>query len=101
MTTKIIGIGDNGSESLPALYESFIKESDCLVGGERQLNFFPHYEGKKISIKGKLTELVEKLQNETGNIVVLASGDPLIYGIGSYLSKKVNAEIYPNVSSIQ
>ena len=101
MTIKIIGIGDNGRQSLPPLYETMIDESECLVGGERQLSFFPHYQGKKMVIKGGLTKLVNKLQQETGNIVVLASGDPLFYGIGSYLSKKLNAQIYPNVSSIQ
>src|SRR5699024_8742597 len=101
MTIKIIGIGDNSRQSLPPLYETMIDESECLVGGERQLSFFPHYQGKKIVIKGGLTKLVNKLQQETGNIVVLASGDPLFYGIGSYLSKKLNAQIYPNVSSIQ
>ncbi|PWA12202.1 cobalamin biosynthesis protein CbiE [Pueribacillus theae] len=101
MTIKIIGIGDNGKESLPPLYETFIDESECLMGGERQLAFFPNYAGEKITIKGGLSPLVERLQSETKNIVILASGDPLFYGIGSYLSKKVDAEIYPNVSSLQ
>lgn len=101
MTIKIIGIGDNGKESLPPLYETFIDESDCLMGGERQLAFFPNYAGEKITIKGGLSSLVKRLQSETRNVVVLASGDPLFYGIGSYLSKKIDAEIYPNVSSIQ
>src|SRR5690625_3068310 len=101
MTIKVIGIGDNGRESLPPLYETFIEESDCLIGGARHLAFFPQYEGEKMIIQGGLTKLVERLQSETRNAVVLASGDPLFYGIGSYLSKKVDIEIYPNVSSIQ
>jgi precorrin-6Y C5,15-methyltransferase (decarboxylating) len=33
--------------------------------------------------------------------VILASGDPLFYGVGSLLSKKLNVEIYPHLSSIQ
>lgn len=101
MTIKIIGIGDNGKASLPPLYETFIAESECLIGGERQLAFFPNYAGEKIVIKGGLSALAERLQAETRNAVVLASGDPLFYGIGSYLSKKVEIDIYPNVSSIQ
>lgn len=32
---------------------------------------------------------------------MLASGDPLFYGIGSYLSTKLDVEIYPYLSSIQ
>lgn len=99
MTIKIIGI--SGKENLPPLYETFIDESECLVGGERHLAFFPNYAGEKVVIKGGLTKLVECLKSKNKNTVVLASGDPLFYGIGGYLSKKLDAEIYPNVSSIQ
>ncbi|MEW9672003.1 precorrin-6y C5,15-methyltransferase (decarboxylating) subunit CbiE [Ammoniphilus sp. 3BR4] len=98
---KVIGIGDNGKESLLPIYLNWIKESEILVGGERQLDFFPEYTGEKIVIKGGLTALADRLQSETRRTVVLASGDPLFYGIGGYLSKKCNADIFPNASSIQ
>ncbi|WP_408010308.1 precorrin-6y C5,15-methyltransferase (decarboxylating) subunit CbiE [Pseudalkalibacillus sp. A8] len=98
---KVIGIGDQGKESLLPLYKKWIDESEVLVGGERQLSFFPDYTGEKIVIKGGLSSLVERLQEETGHVVVLASGDPLFYGIGGYLSKKMKVEIYPYSSSIQ
>lgn len=100
-TIKLIGIGANGKASLLPMYETWINESECLIGGERQLAFFPDYLGEKILIKGGLTTLVNDLKNETRNIVILASGDPLFYGIGSFLASKVNLEIYPNISSIQ
>ena len=32
---------------------------------------------------------------------MLASGDPLFFGIGGYLSSKINIEVYPYLSSIQ
>ncbi|MDQ0160994.1 precorrin-6y C5,15-methyltransferase (decarboxylating) subunit CbiE [Aeribacillus alveayuensis] len=98
---KLIGIGDNGKESLLPIYEKWIYESDILVGGERHLSFFPDYNGEKISIKKGLKELVNRLQHETKKIVILASGDPLFYGIGSFLASKINLDIYPNVSSVQ
>ena len=44
---------------------------------------------------------MERLQKETRPTVVLASGDPLFFGIGGYLSSKINIEVYPYVSSIQ
>ena len=44
---------------------------------------------------------MEQLQNETRPTVVLASGDPLFYGIGGYLASKINIEVYPYFSSIQ
>lgn len=98
---KLIGIGDEGKQSLLPIYEKWIDESDVLVGGERQLAFFPEYKGEKVVIKGELPKLVTYLSQETRRIVVLASGDPLFYGIGSYLSKKLDLEIYPYLSSIQ
>lgn len=98
---RIIGIGDNGTESLLPIYQKWIEECEVLIGGERQLSFFPQFTGERVVIKGGLSNLVERLQQESRTTVVLASGDPLFYGIGGYLSKKVNVEIYPNLSSIQ
>ena len=98
---KIIGIGDDGKQSLLPIYERWIDGSEILVGGERQLAFFSDYSGEKRVIKGGLTDLVNDLSKEKKKIVVLASGDPLFYGIGSYLAKKLNVEIYPYLSSIQ
>jgi len=102
---KVIGIGDDGRESLLPLYQQWIDESELLLGGERQLAFFPEYQGSKEVIGGGLASLVDKLKAEQRSTVVLASGDPLFYGIGGYLSTKIkdfkNIEIYPHLSSIQ
>jgi precorrin-6B C5,15-methyltransferase / cobalt-precorrin-6B C5,C15-methyltransferase len=98
---KMIGIGDEGKISLLPLYEKWINESDVLIGGRRQLTFFPEYNGEKIVIESGLSSLVKRLEAETRNVVILASGDPLFYGIGSYLSSKIDLEIYPHLSSVQ
>lgn len=99
---KVIGIGDNGKESLLPLYEQWIYESELLVGGERLLDFFPDYQGEKLPIKSGLSELTARIEQDQRKTVILASGDPLFYGIGGYLAKKLtNLEIYPYISSIQ
>jgi precorrin-6B C5,15-methyltransferase / cobalt-precorrin-6B C5,C15-methyltransferase len=99
---KMIGIGDNGLDSLLPQYVKWIEESDVLVGGERNLAFFPAYRGEKIIIKGSLSELLAKLKGERRSVVILASGDPLFYGIGGYVSKKLEGvAFYPQLSSIQ
>ncbi|WP_418936995.1 precorrin-6y C5,15-methyltransferase (decarboxylating) subunit CbiE [Metabacillus fastidiosus] len=98
---KLIGIGDNGQESLLPQYAQWIEESEVLVGGERVLAFFPNYQGEKITVKGGLKAIVERLQEENRPTVVLASGDPLFYGIGGYLSSKIDIEVYPYLSSVQ
>lgn len=98
---KLIGIGDNGQESLLPQYRQWIADCEVLVGGERVLEFFPSFTGEKIVIKGGLSTLVEKLAQETRKTVILASGDPLFYGIGGYLAKKLTIEVYPYMSAIQ
>lgn len=98
---KLIGIGDNGQEGLLPQYIKWIEDSEVLVGGERVLEFFPAYTGEKIVIKGGLSTLVERLSAETRSIVILASGDPLFYGIGGYLAKKLDIEVYPYMSAMQ
>lgn len=97
----MIGIGDNGIGGLLPQYKKWIEDSEVLVGGERALEFFPRYKGKKLVIKGGLSNLATTLQEESRSTVVLASGDPLFYGIGGYLAKKLPLEIYPSMSSIQ
>jgi precorrin-6Y C5,15-methyltransferase (decarboxylating) len=101
---KVIGISDNGRGGLLPLYVEWIEYSDLLVGGERQLQFFPEHQGEQLVIKGGLSELAARLkvESELGrSVVVLASGDPLFYGIGGYLSSKLAVEVYPNLSSVQ
>ncbi|NEW06184.1 precorrin-6y C5,15-methyltransferase (decarboxylating) subunit CbiE [Paenibacillus sp. SYP-B3998] len=99
---KMIGIGDNGQGSLLPQYVKWIEESEVLVGGERSLAFFPDYRGQKLVIKGSLSELMDQLKSEERSLVILASGDPLFYGMGGYVSKKLESvSFYPHTSSVQ
>jgi len=97
----MIGIGDNGVAGLLPQYMEWIHNCDVLVGGERHLAFFPQFYKEKRVIKGGLSKLVDDLQTETRNVVILVSGDPLFYGLGSLLAKKLPIEIYPYTSSVQ
>lgn len=97
----MIGIGDNGINGLLPQYIEWINNCDVLVGGERHLAFFPNFSKEKKVIKGGLSKLVSELQQETRNVVILVSGDPLFYGLGGVLSKKLPIEIYPYTSSVQ
>ncbi|MEI7028229.1 precorrin-6y C5,15-methyltransferase (decarboxylating) subunit CbiE [Paenibacillus sp. y28] len=103
-TVKIIGIGDDGAAGLLPQYRAWIAESDVLAGGERQLSFFADAGKETVVLQGGLRAAVEQLQalhSQGRRIVVLASGDPLFYGIGGYLASRLEAEIYPFPSSIQ
>ncbi|WP_281885181.1 precorrin-6y C5,15-methyltransferase (decarboxylating) subunit CbiE [Paenibacillus sp. YYML68] len=101
----VMGIGDDGRQGLPSAYIERIEASELLVGGERQLQFFDSYAGEKLTIGAglALSALAERLAAEERTVVVLASGDPLFYGIGGYLAGKLpgRVEVYPALSSLQ
>lgn len=105
MRISVIGLGLS-FEDLTAGHLSIIENADVLAGGERHLSFFPEFSGEKIVITKKLNELTERLKDLLHNgreIVVLASGDPLFFGIGSYLSRQFGKKairIYPNINSV-
>jgi precorrin-6Y C5,15-methyltransferase (decarboxylating) len=103
---KVIGIGDDGQNGLFPRYLEWIEQADVLVGGERQLAFFPDHPGKRILIKGGLQPVLEQMERERHQhqIVVLASGDPLFYGIAGLIVRKLGqeqVEVHPHLSSIQ
>jgi precorrin-6Y C5,15-methyltransferase (decarboxylating) len=102
----VVGIGDDGARSLGAAALSRIEDAEILFGGDRHLGFFPDIRAEKISVKSNLKEVSARIKAELGKkrIAVLASGDPLFYGIAKYLMTQIpkqHFEILPNVSSMQ
>ncbi len=103
----LIGIGDDGPHGLPKKQIDLIQQAQFLAGGERHLSFFPDHPAKKMVLKSNLKELAERLAeglNRMERMAVLASGDPLFYGIGGFLLKKLppdRVEVLPAVSAMQ
>ena len=102
----VVGIGDAGARSLSPAALSRIERAELLFGGERHLAFFPDTSAEKISVKSNLKEVSARIKAELGKkrMTVLASGDPLFYGIAKYLMTQIpkqHFEIFPNVSSMQ
>jgi precorrin-6Y C5,15-methyltransferase (decarboxylating) len=100
----VVGIGDNGADSLSREALRRVAEAEVLLGGERHLAFFPDHPAEKLAIRDNLREVAARLQTETRRVAVLASGDPLFYGIAGYLATKIGRdrlEVLPNISSMQ
>lgn len=102
----VIGIGEDGANGLTAESLRHIHNAGLLIGGERQLAFFQDFKGEKRVLKSGLAALVAGLEERRAReqIVVLASGDPLFFGIAGYLAGKLEAgslEIIPHLSSVQ
>ncbi|MCP4352520.1 MAG: precorrin-6y C5,15-methyltransferase (decarboxylating) subunit CbiE [Desulfobacterales bacterium] len=100
----VIGMGLT-PEDLTNKHLAVIKEADILVGGKRHLSYFEDHQGIKKTIGKDLTGVLNFIKARMGqqSVVVLASGDPLYYGIGHYLTKFIDSEyidVYPNISVV-
>lgn len=103
-TISIIGMGQSFTD-LTRTHLDIINASDILVGGKRHLNEFSFFKGEKKEITNDFNELADFLQSHITEkkISVLASGDPLFYGVGSFLLKRLGTDhvtVYPNVTSV-
>lgn len=102
----VIGIGADGAGGLRPEVVGRIVTADFLAGGDRQLGFFPTAGRERFIIRDNVAELVEELKRRfpAQRCVVLASGDPLFYGIGAALVQAFGHDgvrIEPTVSSMQ
>ncbi|GDX04534.1 cobalt-precorrin-7 (C(5))-methyltransferase [Buttiauxella sp. A111] len=101
----VVGIGPGATELLTVQARAEIDDAEILVGGARQLALFNDFRGETRLLTGDLDELMAWIRERLNQqIVVLASGDPLIYGIGKRLAANFPPEhlrIIPGISSIQ
>lgn len=84
----VVGMDGAGAEGLPAMLLTRIQQAHILVGGQRHLDAFPAFGGERLGINCSLQHIADRLQQarDQGHLaVVLASGDPLCYGIGTTL----------------
>ena len=102
----IIGIGADGPAGLRAELLDRIRRAEFLAGGERHLALFPHGGGSRFTVRDNLVGLLEELDKRqaTQRCVVLASGDPLFFGIGTYIIRVLGADrvrVEPALTSMQ
>ena len=102
----VIGIGP-GAPSYGLLgSEEIYQKADYILGSERHLEILPAaYQEKGVVPPKKLAELAQLIESypEDATILYLASGDPLIYGLGKWLSEKFKGRVVvqPGISSFQ
>ncbi len=103
----VVGLSAAGAKQLPASLLTRLKQADLLVGGQRQLDYFPDFTQETIAIGANIPTVVERLKQAIASqhqAVVLASGDPLCYGMGATLRRYFPAhqlEIIPTPTAFQ
>jgi len=99
----VIGIGEDGLSGLSPAARMLIETAEVLIGGERHLAMAPKNGGERLAWPSPISALVERIPQMRGRrVVVLATGDPMNFGIGATLARAVPTEemtVLPGVSA--
>ena len=98
---SVIGLGPGSADYLTPLARRLVDDCDYVVGAPRQLAAITPHKAKEHPLDKQLKDLVLWLkQHQTEKVVVLASGDPMLYGLGKYISQKMPTDIVQVVSGV-
>ena len=89
----VVGIGEDGLDGLTPKARGLIEEAEVLVGGERHLSKVPLGGEQRIDWDGDFDAAFDKIEKmKDRRVVVLASGDPLHYGVGANIVRRFGAD---------
>ena len=89
----VIGIGEDGWGGLSAAAKTLVASAALIVGGKRHLALVPRTESEKMSWRSPLADTLPLIAEWRGRrVAVLASGDPLCYGVGALLARNFALE---------
>lgn len=103
----ILGIGEDGVNGLSVEAKTALLKAEVLIGGERHLGMISELDAPKAVEKRKWPQpflsILEQLEELKGRrTCVVATGDPLLYGAGETLVKRLDREEYtviPHISA--
>jgi precorrin-6B C5,15-methyltransferase / cobalt-precorrin-6B C5,C15-methyltransferase len=103
---EVVGLTARGWSDLPERLRTTIQYAEVLLGSPRLIDLIPPFPAQlRLSWPSPLREELPMLLNQVDGrrVVALASGDPLLAGIGSTLVEMLGAEtvrVHPAVSSM-
>jgi precorrin-6Y C5,15-methyltransferase (decarboxylating) len=102
----VVGIGADGWHGVPDASREALLAAQTLIGGPRQLDLLPpQCAGERVTWPSPLRPAVPGLlaAHAGRRIAVLASGDPMFYGIGRALAEELGpgaVRVLPHPSSV-
>jgi precorrin-6Y C5,15-methyltransferase (decarboxylating) len=102
----IIGVGSDGTAGLTSRARELLAAADLVLGSDNTLGLLPELPGQRQALGPDPQEAVRLVEENLGKkrIVVVASGDPLFYGVARYLCDRLGKEhfeVLPHVSTMQ
>ncbi|TCS39040.1 precorrin-6y C5,15-methyltransferase (decarboxylating) subunit CbiE [Reinekea marinisedimentorum] len=106
VSIRVIGVPEDGCVSLTSQAVNAVASARVVAGHARHMAWFPQFSGTFLDMGLGFSRWLNQLidESEEGSVVVLASGDPLFFGIGNTLLKKLPADelaFLPSQSSAQ
>ena len=101
---QVVGMG-MAAEALTQAAQAALEQAELIIGSSAHLAAFPELTAEKMPYPSPMSGLPALLQTHAGRrIAVLASGDPLFYGISQTLLRFLPPEhlvFHPHISSLQ
>jgi precorrin-6B C5,15-methyltransferase / cobalt-precorrin-6B C5,C15-methyltransferase len=98
----VVGIGADGWAGLTEAARDALREAAVITGSQRQLALLPELGARRLPLPSPLLEHLDDLIRDNPGICVLASGDPMLNGIGATLARRLGPSrlrVVPAVSS--
>ena len=89
----LVGIGEDGLDGLSPAARGLLAQAELVVGGARHLRLAGPLGRRTLAWPSPLTDALPDIVALRGRpVVVLASGDPFFYGVGTLIAQHVPAE---------
>jgi precorrin-6Y C5,15-methyltransferase (decarboxylating) len=89
----VVGLGEDGVAALAPAVRALIASAETIVGGVRHLALVPEGRAERLSWQSPLAATLPEIARRRGRrVVVVASGDPLCYGVASMLLREFAPE---------
>lgn len=102
-SVSVVGIGADGWAGLPDASRDILRAAATVLGGPRQLALLDgSVTARRAELPAPLMPSLRRVVDDAGpGVAVLASGDPMFFGIGSTLLRLgVRVEVHPAPSSV-
>ena len=100
----VVGIGADGMSGLAPASATELRRATVIYGSRRQLDLLDDsVAADRRQWPSPMRSMVETLGEVEGDVHVVASGDPMLHGVGKLLIKLYGADkvtVLPHVSSV-
>lgn len=103
IAVTIVGLGDEGWPGLAEEARAALRAAPLIIGSARQLALLADLPGRRAQLPSPLLPQLDDLLAANPGLCLLASGDPMLHGIGATLARRLGAarlRVLPAVSSV-